>query len=286
MGSLARTWDLVKQSFSILMSDKELMWLPILSAIFNIAATVVICGGGFLFVVPPGPLPQGPEAQRMLQQHLAPFLFLFYVATYSVSVYFNVALVSIASNRLAGGQAKLSDGLQVAWDRKWSILQWALLAATLGTILQIIERRTSFIGRMLTRGTALMFSLASFFIAPVLAAQNMGPMQALYCSSQVFKKQWGEQIAGGVSFQMLSLLFALLGALPPAMGAHRFGQTGLMVGFAISVVYWLLLAVSMSAARGIFVAALYRYATEGQVPLGFDRSDLSSAFKPKNYTGF
>lgn len=286
MGTLARSWDLLSQSFSILKSDKELMWLPVISAIFCIFATVIICGGGVLFVLPPGPIPQDPASQKVLTQHMAPFIFLLYVAIYSVTVYFNVALVAIASDRLEGGQARLADGLQLAWDRKWSILQWAILAATVGTLLQIIERRTSFVGRILTRGTALMFSLASFFVAPVLAAQNMGPVEALYRSSQIFKQRWGEQVAGGFSFQLITMLLALLGALPPLMGAHRFGQTGLMVGFAISIVYWLVLSVATSAARGIFVAALYGYATQGRIPPGFDRSDLSGAWQPKGYNGF
>ena len=157
MGTLARSWDLLSQSFALLKSEKELMWLPVISAIFSIFATVIICGCGVLFVLPAGPMPQDPASQRMLEQHLAPFIFLFYVATYSVTVYFNVALVSIAADRLAGGHATLSDGLQLAWDRKWSILQWALLAATLGTILQMIERRSSFLGRILVRGTAMIF---------------------------------------------------------------------------------------------------------------------------------
>jgi uncharacterized protein DUF6159 len=279
MGTLSRSWDLLSQSFALLKSEKELMWLPVISAIFSIFATVIICGGGVLFVMPAGPIPQDPASQRVLEQHLAPFIFLFYVATYSVTVYFNVALVSIAADRLAGGHATLSDGLQVAWDRKWSILQWALLAATLGTILQMIERRSSFLGRILVRGTAMIFALASFFVAPVLAAQNMGPMQALFHSSQIFKQQWGEEVAGGFSFQLISLLLALLGALPPAMGVHRFGQTGLMVGFAISIVYWLVLAVVISAARGVFVAVLYRYATEGRLPPGFNASELSGQWQ-------
>jgi len=257
------------------------MWLPVISAIFSIFATVIICGSGFLFVVPPGPIPQNQASQKLLSQHMAPFIFLLYVALYSVSVFFNVALVSLAADRMNGGRATLSDGLQLAWERKWSILQWALLSATLGMLLQMIERRSSFLGRMLTRGIALMWSLASFFIAPVLATQNMGPVEALTRSSQIFKQQWGEQVAGGFSFSLLSLLLALLGALPPLMGVHRFGQTGLMVGFAIAVPYWLILAVAMSAARGIFVAALYRYATEGRVPPGFDRWELSGAFEPK-----
>jgi Family of unknown function (DUF6159) len=279
MGTLARSWDLLSQSFSLLKSEKELVWLPVISAIFSIFATVIICGGGVLFVLPPGPIPQDPASQRVLEQHMAPFIFLFYVATYSVTVYFNVALVSIAANRLAGGHATLSDGLQLAWDRKWSILQWALLAATLGTILQMIERRSSFLGRILVRGTALIFSLASFFVAPVLAAQNMGPVQALHRSSQIFKQRWGEEVAGGFSFQLISLILALLGALPPLMGVHRFGQTGLMVGFAISVVYWLVLAIVISAARGVFVAVLYRYATEGRLPPGFNASELSGEWQ-------
>jgi hypothetical protein len=36
-----------------------------------------------------------------------------------------------------------------------------------------------------------------------------------------------------------------------------------------------------SAARGIFVAALYRYATDQSVPPGFDRGDLDGAFQAK-----
>ncbi len=286
MGTLARSWDLLSESFSILKSDKELMWLPVISAIFSIFATVIICGSGLLFLLPPGPIPQDPAQQKILMHHMAPIVFLFYVVTYSVTTYFNVALVSIAANRLSGGHATLSDGLQRAWDRKWSILQWALLAATLGTILQMIERRSSFLGRILVRGTALMFSLASFFIAPVLAAQDMGPMQALFRSSQVFKQRWGEEVAGGFSFQLISLLLALLGALPPLMGVHRFGQTGLMAGLAISIIYWLVLGVVMSAARGVFVAVLYRYATEGRVPNGFDPEELSGAWQPKRQSGF
>jgi hypothetical protein len=47
------------------------------------------------------------------------------------------------------------------------------------------------------------------------------------------------------------------------------------------VIYWLLLAVVNSAAQGIFVAALYRYATTQQVSAGFQRSDFAGAWQPK-----
>jgi hypothetical protein len=139
MGTLSRSWDLLTQSFSILKSDKQLLWLPVISAVFSIFAMVIICGGGYLLFVPPGPLPHDQASQRLLAHHIWPVAFVLYLALYSVSVYFNVALVSIAADRMDGGQATLSDGLQVAWERKWSILQWALLSATVGILLQMLN---------------------------------------------------------------------------------------------------------------------------------------------------
>ncbi len=280
MGTISRTWELLKQSFVILKSDKELMWLPVLSASFCLMATITIYGVAFLLLVP-GPLPQDPASQKLLQQQMLPVTFLFYVVTYCLTIYFNVALVSIASNRLSGGNATLNDGLQLAWERKWSILQWALVSATLGILMQILERKLGSFGRMFLRGVGLMWAMATFFIAPVLAAQDIGPMQAVYKSAHIFKETWGEEVTGGFSFGMISFLFALIGVLPPAMGFHRFGQTGLFVGLAIALIYWLALGVVMSAARGIFVAALYRYATDKQIPPGFTRADFAEAWEPK-----
>jgi FtsH-binding integral membrane protein len=42
-----------------------------------------------------------------------------------------------------------------------------------------------------------------------------------------------------------------------------------------------LLSVFFSALQGVYVASLYRYATEGDVPSGFDGELLKQAFIPK-----
>ncbi len=282
MGTLSRSWDLLGQSFAVLKSDKELMWLPVISAIFCLAAAVIICGTGLLVVLPPGPISHDAAQQKLLGQQMAPFIFLFYFVTYSLAIYFNVALVSIASDRLAGGHATLNDGLQIAWARKWSILQWALLSATVGILLQMLERRLSFLGRTITRVTGVVWTLASFFVVPLLAAEDMGPIEALYKSAHIFRKRWGEEVVGGFSFGLIFSLLTVPGFLLPLLGARNFGQTGMLAGFAIAVIYWLLLAVVSSAARGIFVAALYRYATTGRISGGFQLDDLSGAWQPKD----
>ena len=134
MGTFFRSWDLLGRSFAILKSDKELLWLPAMSALYCLAATLIICSAAAIVVVLPA-MPLHDVAQRKaLGQQLLPFVFLFYVVTYGVGIYFNVALVSIASDRLAGGHAALNVGLQMAWKRKWSILATTIVVLTLSTI--------------------------------------------------------------------------------------------------------------------------------------------------------
>lgn len=280
MGTIFRSWELLGQSLAVLKSDKQLLWLPILSVIFCMAATITIFGSGLLIVMPPGPFPQDSAQQKLLWQQMAPFLFVFYCVTYSITIYFNVALVSIASNRLAGGQATLSDGLQLAWERKWSIVQWALLSATVGMLLQMLERRLRFLARFVISMIGVAWTLASFFVIPLLAAEDIGPVEALSKSAHIFRKTWGEEVAGGFSFGLLFTLLAMPAALLPMMGA-RFGAAAMLMGAAVMVLYWLLLGVINSAARGIFVAALYRYANDEKVSAGFSRSDLSGAWERK-----
>lgn len=259
------------------------MWLPVLSAIFCLAATVTILGGGFLFVLPPGPIPHDPAQQNVLWKQMAPFLFLFYCVTYSITIYFNVALVSIVMNRLSGGQAALSEGLQIAWERKWSILQWAVFSATVGMLLQMLEQRLRSLGRIAVRMVGMAWTLASFFVVPLLAAENMGPVEALYKSGQMFRRTWGTEVTGSFSFGLLFSIVALPGVLLP-MAASRsgLGPDAIVAGAAVMLIYWLLLGVISSAARGIFVAALFRYAKDQRVSVGFDRSDLLGAWQPRH----
>ena len=280
MGTISRSWDLLGQSFAVLKADKELMWLPVVSAIFCLVATVIIFSVGGLVLVTPGAFPHSAAQQKILSQQMVPFAFLFYLATYSITAFFNVALVSIASNRLAGGKATFNDGLQVAWNRKWRIFQWALLAATVGMLLRMLEDRLKFVGRMIIGMIGFVWTLASFFVVPLLAAEDMGPVEALYRSSEIFRDTWGEEVSGGFSFGLIFFLLSLPGILFPVLGA-KFGQVEMFIGLAAMVIYWLLLGVVSSASQGIFVAVLYRYATTKEVVAGFRLGDLSDAWQPK-----
>ena len=276
------SWALMRRSIQILKADKELMWLPVLSAISSLLVTVAIASGGALIFYPSIKVIMDAGGQwRPAPGILIGVSFVFYLANYSVIGFFNTALVAAASIRLQGGDPTLADGLRLAWRRTGVILQWALLAATVGLVLQMIEERASIIGRLVVGLVGLAWTLASFLVVPVLAFEDVGPVEALRRSAELFRKTWGEQVAGGFSFGLVGFLLAVLGLVLPLTGNALAGQPGMVIGACLYLIYILLLSVVASAARGIFIAALYRYATTGEVASGFRRQNLASAWTPK-----
>src|SRR5258707_5830668 len=55
MGKFSRSWELVKQSFAILRSDKQLMLFPVFSAIACLIVTAIIATGGAVLMLPAMP---------------------------------------------------------------------------------------------------------------------------------------------------------------------------------------------------------------------------------------
>ena len=281
MGKLARSWDLVQQSFSILISDTGLMFFPVISAISCISISVIMLSGGVLVF------------RRQLEAWLAASsgrpsitqtawicFFFFYLVNYFIIVFFSVALVSAASDHLAGGRGTVNDALLVAWKRKGKILQWAVVAATVGMVLSMLESRMGWLGRLTTRLIGAAWTLASYFVAPVLAAADVGPIEALYRSAAAFRETWGEELVGGFSFGLIFTLLSLPGVALLFLAGSR-GRAGLVAVTALTVAYWILQSIVSSAVQGIFMAALYRFATTKKVSAGFSQDDLSNAWQPR-----
>jgi hypothetical protein len=282
LGRIGRSWDLVWESFAVLQSDKELVLLPIVSAIFSLSISAVILGVSALLFRPEIMLFITSRQARMpIPPGMWVCIFLFYLANYFVAIFFNVVLVSIASDRLSGGHATLNDGLQIAWERKGNILQWAFLTATVGILLRALEDRMGWLGRMIVGWIGIAWSLATYFVVPILAAEDVSPVEALQRSASIFSETWGEELVGGFSFGLIFFFLALPGIALLFMGI-RFGETFAIAGVMLAVIYFLLLAVVSSAVQGVFVAALYRYATTKQVPPGFQRDDFLNAWRPKD----
>ena len=283
MGKLSRTWELVKQSFVILRSDKQLMLFPVFSAISCLFVTAIIATGGTLLVMPA--MASAAANGQPFHPNKSPLfligIFTMYVANYFVVVFFNVALVGVANSRLMGGNWTFRDGIELAWARKGTILQWAFVAATVGMILRTVEERLGLIGRLVMRMIGIAWALACYFVVPVLAFEDLSPIAAIKRSSKLFRDTWGEKVIGGLSFSLVSLVLMLPGFGLWFVAIVLGGIKGLLAGFALLTLYVLMLSVMMSAVQGIFNAALYRYACFQQVPPAFDADLIKSIWTTK-----
>ena len=304
---ISTAWMLMQRSFATIRSDKQLMFLPVLSSMFCVMVSIIVLGGGaVVFDLPISDpnfqrdIPRATLAavqhlvsrdhhasrnlnlqpttpgEREAVQHVWLCIFLLYLANYSIAAYFNVALVAIALDRLGGGHATLNDGLQVAWDRMGKILQWALLAATVGVALRLLRRR----GRLGAWAASLMgyaWALASYFAIPLLAVENISPGEVLERSASLIQSKWGEKVIIGFSFGLLFFLLCLPGVALLVAGKY-FPQLGVLVA-PFAVTYWILLAIYISTAKEVAAAALYRYATADQVSSQFSRTVLAEAWE-------
>ncbi len=128
------------------------------------------------------------------------------------------------------------------------------------------------------------WTLSTFLVVPVLVQQNIGPIDAIRESVKLLKRTWGENAIGNVG---LGLVFGLMMAGTIAVGVLLvIAASSVSIAFAITVgVLAVLAAVSLgvvqSALSAIYAAALYRYATVGEAPKGFEGTGLQTAFAAK-----
>src|SRR5256885_2914639 len=242
MGKFSRSWELVKQSFAILRSDKQLMLFPVLSAVSCFVVTAAISTGG-AFLLLPARAAAIAAGERVNPNQSPMFLlgmFTLYVVDYFVILFFNVALVAVANSRLMGGSWTFKDGLELAWERKGTILEWALVAATVGVLLRTLEERLGLMGRLIMRFIGIAWTLACYFVVPVLAFEDLTPIDALKRSSKLFRDTWGEKVIGGFHPPMVFLV-VLLPRLRLPLPPPLFSGLNRQLGGVFFVVFFFLL---------------------------------------------
>jgi Family of unknown function (DUF6159) len=200
--TFSRSWELVKASWAVLRSDKELIVFPIVSMIGMVIVSIA-------FLVPAVMAGLFDSATRHGNNGVASAIvgFLFYVVIYTVIFYANSALVGAAMIRLRGGDPTLRDGFRIASERAAAILGYAVIAATVGMILNALSRRAGIIGQIVISFIGFAWNVATFLVVPVLVVKKLSPLDAIKRSAALLKSTWGEQLVGNFS---LGMVFGLL----------------------------------------------------------------------------
>ncbi|WLI87614.1 DUF6159 family protein [Massilia sp. R2A-15] len=278
---ITRSFDLLKASATVLKADRHLLVFPLISGVALVM--VLACFALPLFGM--GAF-DGIRSESDVTPVLYSAAFLFYVVQYFVIFYCNAALVGCVLMRLDGGAPTVKDGLRIANSRFGAILGYAVIAATVGMILRAIEERVGFLGRWITALVGAGWTLATFLVVPVLVARDAGAIASVKESAGMFKRTWGENVAGqaglGIAFSIIQLGLIAAGGIAIAVFIAVFKLPVLALLMIVLTVFAVLATLLFhSALTGIYSAVLYRYASTGDAATGFDNGVLGTAFLPK-----
>lgn len=273
-------WSLAMASLKVLRLDPELMLFPLASSIAclivfaSFALPLVGMGGDYLEVITDDKTTGTDIVAYVL-------LFLFYFINYFVIIFFNSALVSCAIIRFKGGDPTVMDGIRSSVSAVHYIALWALVAATVGLILKVIESRSENVGRFIAGLMGAAWSMLTFFVVPVLVVEHRKPWEAFNRSKNIMFKSWGETFTSSFSLALLHFVVVIVAAIPLVLGFVLLSTSAILGGVLIGVGVLLLIGgvLCTSALDSILLAGLYIYAEEGVVPTGYENAKFESAFK-------
>ena len=264
--------DRIKSCVEVLKKDKELILFPIMAAISVLILAFIFWSMGLIDIQEQGNNENASFAE------FVPEIILIFTANFFI-VFFNSALISGALHRLRGGDPNVGSAMNHAIKHIHHIFIWSIIVTIVAILIAAIKgdrRQGGFMrqlfGSMLQAGWTMM----TFFVVPIIVAENMTPISAIKKSSGMFKQTWGDQVTANFGFGIIQILAIVasgaigwvFGLLNPTLGI---GVGILLAALSVSITYTL---------EGIYKAALYEFAL-GEKPLEFKQEDLKTAYSAK-----
>jgi hypothetical protein len=277
MERISNAWHLSKASWQVLAKDRELIAVPVIAGIAALLAWAALLIPGLVLL---GGVDGGGADGSV---NIAFWLVMLVAAVVSTWIFTlgQASIVAGAAERMEGGDPDISSAFAVARSRAVSLLGWAVLATVVSIVLDQLEQRFGFLGKLVSWAAGVAFAVMSFLALPVIVFENVGPIEAFKRSSALLKRTWGEQVSFNIGIGLLGLIAAapglLVGGVLASSGVFPLQVIGVTAGFA-----WILLVAAItSALSAVFKAALYRYANKLPVDPAFDERLFNQAFRPR-----
>lgn len=290
MGRFSNSWTCVKQSWGVLKQDKELIFFPVISGIASLIVIVSFVAGGWFsglmekaFIDDPG----DPNAQNIM---IGVYFVMYFVLSF-VTIFFNAALIYAANERLSGGDPNIMSGIRGASKRMGKLFLWSLFAGTVSLLIHGLESAArsmkgpaQIVAQIFVWMLGVAWQFMIYFVIPVLLFEEKGTFSSLKRSARLFKERWGESLVGeyGISmvFGLLTVVVLLVGLFFAFLtfSVSVFMGVAVIVGTVLAVA---LIAITGMALGGVYRAALYRFATTGQVPQGYSPELIQNAYHPQ-----
>lgn len=256
---LSNGWEIAMNSFAVLKENRSLIIFPILSGL----SMILVISSFFIAVFAAAGWSWAELQYSDADDYVNYFwVFGYYVINYFIIVFFNTALIHCTHLYFQGEEPTVRKGLQFAFSRIGVIFSWALLAATVGTILRLIQDNLGWVGKIITALLGTAWSISTFFVVPVIAYEKLGPIDAFKRSVSLMREKWGESLGATFSFGIVQFVGII------ALGIVS-GILGYLIHPLVGVFLFILgifgILIVMSAARTIFISAVYHNVTGSPV---------------------
>src|SRR4051794_19321916 len=169
MSRITRGFRLAGVSWKVVVAD------PVMLVVLLVGLVGMISVSGGLFFALFQRLPDGGDLRFPNYLVALPVLGVGTV----VSTYCNVVVTVMADRRLRGEDPTVEHGMSVASARLGRIVCWTAVSITVGLLLQVIAERVRLAGPIASRLFGLAWGLATTFVVPVLALEDVGVKEAI-----------------------------------------------------------------------------------------------------------
>jgi hypothetical protein len=192
----------------------------------------------------------------------------------AVGMYFNAALIWAANERIEGRRTSVGTALRSVSRYAGPIGLWAFFSCTISFAIRQATSKVGILGRVVVSLVGVAWSLATFFVLPILIVEGVSVNEAFTKSKALIRKTWGEQLIGGFAGSVVFMPAFFLVAM--CSGGLMF--LNIWVGIVFFAVALLTLISIDQAVSVIYSLVLYRFTQTGMAPAGFDQSAIEGAF--------
>jgi len=269
---ISNGWTLTMKSLAIVRENKRFLVFTLLSGI-----SLLLVMGSFIG----GVATQSGALDNMEPAVKYSIYFMFYFIAYAVIIFFNMALIHCALKTLNGEKTSVADGISFSFSRMNQVLFWALISATIGLILRVLEDKNEKLTAVITAVLGMAWSLMTFMVVPVMAYENVNAFQAIKRSSALLRNSWGERIGAGFSFGLVGFLLFLALAVSAGGIFLLLLKLNIVLGFFAFFVCLAVIALTimclMSTAETVFTALMYQYSI-GKATGNISQEDIKGSF--------
>jgi len=268
---LSMGWTIAMNSFKVLRANKQLLLFPVLSMI----SMVLVFASFFAFVF--GTFGVELESLNISEAGVIALTVLFYIVNYFVIIFFNMALIHCTRLYFHGEEVTIAKGLRFSLSRIGHILAWSVIAGVVGAALRIVQEELGLIGKIITGLIGVVWSIATFFVVPILAYEKVGPFEAIRRSSQMMREKWGESLGARFSIALIQFLACIVVVIISVILVNMVNP---IVGIAFGAIAIFTILIVMSAAQTVFISAVY-HDVNGDPVEHFQREMIDRLFVSK-----